>query len=201
MIGRIYKIIHRQSDICYIGSTINMLKHRWYQHTGHFTLWEKGDSNKGCSIYPHFKKHGIEQFKIILIKEYDVCDKKQLLAYETLWINKFRRTCVNQVHAFAILRQEKRKQYRENNQEAIREQLMEYRNTNAEAIREQNKKYRAANADVIRERKKKYRTTHAAAIRESQNKKYDCECGGRFSTTSRYTHIKTMKHANWVAAQ
>ncbi|GMF36438.1 unnamed protein product [Phytophthora lilii] len=51
------------------------------------------------SIFEHFDRHGIEQFKIILIKEYEVADKTHLRAYEQLWINKLRHSCVNKNNA------------------------------------------------------------------------------------------------------
>ena len=31
-IGKVYKIIHTQSDICYVGSTTASLKSRWWSH-------------------------------------------------------------------------------------------------------------------------------------------------------------------------
>jgi GIY-YIG catalytic domain len=75
MIGTIYKIIHAQSDICYVGSTLNKeLKQRWKHHKEDYSKWLNGKPN-GLSIYPSFKQPGIDQFKIILIKEYEVVDR------------------------------------------------------------------------------------------------------------------------------
>ncbi|KAF1780171.1 GIY-YIG domain [Phytophthora cactorum] len=89
MIGKIYRIVHLQSEMCYIGSTFNLLKHRWNGHKSQFKHWDEGKTTKGCSIYPYFKEHGIDQFKMVLIKEYEVADRAQLLAYEQLWIIAF----------------------------------------------------------------------------------------------------------------
>lgn len=89
MIGRVYKIVHSQSDICYVGSTINELRVRWNNHKA---------LDNTCAIADHIKKHGADQFKIILIKEYEVVDRKHLLAYETLWMSKLK--CINKQAAF-----------------------------------------------------------------------------------------------------
>ncbi|KUF84774.1 hypothetical protein AM588_10001756 [Phytophthora nicotianae] len=118
MIGSIYIIIHSQSDICYVGSTLNKeLKQRWKQHKEDYAKWLKGP-RKEIAIYPSFKRHGIDQFKIVLVKQYDVVDRKHLEAYEQLWINIFRKTAVNKVNPFSIktmARKEYDKQYREMN--------------------------------------------------------------------------------------
>jgi len=81
-------MVHNQSNVVYVGSTFNQLKKRWAQHKSQF----KTDPSE-ISIYSYFKKHGIENFKIVLIKEYEVSsknlqDKKHLSVYETLWIKK-----------------------------------------------------------------------------------------------------------------
>mgnify|MGYP001546348743 CR=1 FL=1 len=73
MIGRVYKIIHNQSELIYIGSTINKLKYRWQQHKNNYKYWVYGRSDRShCSLYKYFLKYGIENFKIILIKEYNL---------------------------------------------------------------------------------------------------------------------------------
>lgn len=82
MKGKIYKIIHNQSGNIYIGSTICKLSKRFSQH--------KNSVDKNNSGFYRFVTNngGFDNFQIILIKEYEVFDKKNLLAYEQLWINK-----------------------------------------------------------------------------------------------------------------
>ncbi|GMF38340.1 unnamed protein product [Phytophthora lilii] len=84
MIGKIYKIIHNQSNIIYIGSTFNDLKGRFAQHKADYKR------KHNISIYEYFERYGIENFKIILIKEYEVIDRRHLEVYEQLWINKLK---------------------------------------------------------------------------------------------------------------
>ena len=100
MIGRIYKIIDCQSELCYIGSTCSELKLRWSRHKEAYGRWLKGDKKYSVSIYPFFQQHGVERFKTVLIKEYEIEDKTHLSAYEQLWINKFRKTCINSNNPF-----------------------------------------------------------------------------------------------------
>lgn len=112
-VGRIYKIVSTQSDHVYIGSTFNTLRDRFRQHKNAYEQWLKG-KNGEVSIYSFFKQFGAEAFKMILIKEYNVVDRKHLEAYEALWISKS--ICVNQVVPFHIKKLSK-KQYHEANKE------------------------------------------------------------------------------------
>ena len=118
MLGRIYKIIDRQSDICYIGSTCSDLKLRWSRHKDGYRRWLEGDKKYNVSIYQYLEEYGIDRFKMILIKEYEVEDKTHLTAYEQLWINKFRKTCINNNNPFRFQRLHK-KDYNKKNKEAI----------------------------------------------------------------------------------
>lgn len=94
--GRIYRIIcYSDPSINYIGSTFDTLRNRWQRHKAHYKA-----RRNNLSIYSYFDKIGIDNFKILLIKEYKVVDKSHLRAYEQLWINKT--NCVNTQSAFCI---------------------------------------------------------------------------------------------------
>lgn len=127
MIGTIYRIIHIESDIQYIGSTFDEPRKRWQKHKYDFLKWMSDESRKSCSIVPFFKKYGIDKFRLIKIKEYDVIDRKHLEAYEQLWISKIK--CVNKKESFRIgwlyyqanrdYFNAKKKEYREANKHEI----------------------------------------------------------------------------------
>jgi hypothetical protein len=94
--GRIYKIICSKSNDVYVGSTFNVLKARMQ---GHKIAFKRGEMLGG---YPQFMEHGWESLKMILISEYQVVDRKHLLMYETLWMNKLQACNINL--AFQILK-------------------------------------------------------------------------------------------------
>ena len=112
MIGTIYKITKiNDISICYIGSTFKTIAERWSNH-------KKNNNGNRCVIYNYIKTYGTNAFKIQMIKEYDVIDKKHLQAYEQLWVNKFKlkNSCINKNNTFGILKKEK-KLYAENKEE------------------------------------------------------------------------------------
>ncbi|DAZ95476.1 TPA: hypothetical protein N0F65_001956 [Lagenidium giganteum] len=124
MIGSVYKIVCSQSDICYVGSTFNLLKHRMSGHRSNLKRWEEGKATSEVAIYPYFKKYGPYEFKILLIKQYEVADRAQLLAYETLWINKFKKTCVNKLPPFGLLERKNRERAQKDIMTLIKMYLM-----------------------------------------------------------------------------
>lgn len=169
MIGKIYKIIHTQSDIVYVGSTFNTLRNRWASH--------KAPKYTKCAIHPYIKQYGQEQFKIILIKEYEVVDRTHLEAYEQLWINKLK--CINISNTIKIQKHYS-KNYYEKNKVLISEKCKTYRNTNPE---------------IIKERKRLYRESNKEQISEKAKQKIICEvCNSSFRKGGINRHEKTKKH-------
>lgn len=179
MIGRIYKIVHAQSDIIYVGMTTTSLAKRWYSHKSDYDK----DNHSKISIYPLMKQHGIDQFKIMLVKEYEVIDKNHLKVYETLWINKLK--CINKVPSF--------------NPMSKKQQDHSYYLRNREERCAKVKAYAAANKDVIKERNKAYREKNKESIKAKKAEKIQCECGGSWSKGHGFArHQKTMKHQSYL---
>jgi hypothetical protein len=54
---------------------------------------------------------GMDKFEFNVLKTYLVCDKNHLHAYEQLWLNKYRSSCVNKKDTFGILKKFKKNQY------------------------------------------------------------------------------------------
>ena len=124
--GHIYMIwTPLNNSFCYIGSTFNRLHKRFEQHKDKYKKsLNKNNTEKQYSITPYFHKYGIENFKIDLIKSYNVVrthqkDHKHLEAYETLWICKTG-NCINKNLPFMPLKKEKQKQYYEDNKDKIK---------------------------------------------------------------------------------
>jgi len=136
-IGKVYRITKIDDPtVNYVGSTFTTLRQRWQQHK---TKYNNGCNR--CSIGKYFDKYGIDKFKIILIKEYEVCadnqkDNKHLRAYEQLWINKFKlqNCCINKQNSIGLLRREYLKEYRESNKDKIKEQKKQYYQANKEKV-------------------------------------------------------------------
>jgi len=76
-------------------------------------------------------------------------------------------------------------QYRIDNRENTRA----YQIANAAHIRA----YRETNADEIRAYHAKYRERNSTKIKE----KHVCECGGKFTTKNKSTHLQTLMHQAW----
>ena len=208
--GTIYKIICAITDDVYIGSTFNTLRNRWQQHKGYYNDWIDGKRNTRLSIYPYFKKYGIENFKIIKIKEYECVDRRHLESKEQLWISKSR--CVNKNNSFCIKKLtqllsyknnvEKYKLtqilYRKNNVYKIKEFNMEYRKNNVDKIKDISKKYRKKMGSILVEKKREYFETNKESILEKQKEKIDCVCGSKYTKRCKTRHEGTKKHKDYI---
>ncbi|DAZ98350.1 TPA: hypothetical protein N0F65_007157 [Lagenidium giganteum] len=105
---------------------------------------------------------------MVKIKQYEVADRSQLLAYETLWMSKFKKTRVNKVPAFSPMKIQRRK-----------EAQKKYWEANKEAMIEKNKTYNATNKDRLIEQ-------------------FQCDCGGKYQRRGKTYHFKTKKHIQWA---
>jgi len=170
--GRIYKIIAGQSRDCYVGSTFDQLNYRFKNHkVSHKSV------ERRCSV-DLFDKYGVDNCKIVLVKEYEVIDRRHLEVYETLWIKKLK--SINEVEPCGGLLRNEKQYYAENkeeistrskkryeaNKEVITEKVRVYYEKNKESISEQQKQYREQNKQKINERKRMY-----------DGAKVKCDCG------------------------
>jgi len=169
--GKVYKIIHTQSDIVYIGSTINTLRDRFKTHKS---------SHSKCVISKYIQEFGSDQFKIILIKEYEVVDKQHLRAYEQLWINKTK--CINYKSAFKISNITNRDNYQKN-KEKNKDYMVDYR-----------VKYREKNKEMLNAKDKQYREKNKEVIKKKQTEKIKCSCGKEISKANIAKHLKRVSH-------
>ena len=206
-IGHIYKIICTvEPTFCYIGSTFDVLWKRMGGHRKGYNAWI-GDRSKGkCSWYPYFEKYGIENFKIVLIKSYEVCreyckDRRHLEAYETLWINRHRGKCCNKVLPIGYLKKERAQKYYYQNKEHIDEYQKEYSRLNKATLDEYRKEYSEKNRVHISEYQKEYKQNNKAKIAERQNEKVECECGCTVSRSNITRHRKSKKHIKLMASK
>jgi hypothetical protein len=155
-IGRVYKIIPNQGDEVYIGSTINEIRKRFYNHKKNYLSYLSGKTTK-TRVYDIFDKYGTDNVNIILIKEYHIVDRLHLEAYETLWISKTK--CVNKCVPFQPLKKEKDRQssknYRLKNKDIVNQKDRDRYHNNIEERKKRAKKFRENNVEKIKEQNKK----------------------------------------------
>lgn len=192
--GKIYKIIYignENKNICYIGSTFNTLRDRFSKH--------KYITNTPTCLTPYIKKYGIKLFKILLIKEYEVYDRKHLQSKEQLWINKM--NCINKAIAFQpMTKKQLSKIYTINHKKEINLYRINYKeekkitdNNYYIKNKDKFKEYNIKNKDKIKEYNKEYGQKRVANNQE----KYLCECGTTIKLISKSSHLKSKFHKNY----
>lgn len=220
MKGSIYMITTSKADICYIGSTATTVAKRWQVHNDKYRQWLSMDK-KSISIFPYMKEHGLETFKIQLLKEYVVVDNKELLALEQLWINKYKRTAVNKNCAFQCMGKQaikaKSSEYQRTHREkhkdelnekakayrrANKDKLSEYKEANKARANEYSKEYRQANKDKAKE----YYQANKDKLKEKSKEKreadkVECGCGSTYQRAGKTSHQGSKKHSDWIASQ
>jgi len=197
--GTIYRIICLpEPSIQYIGSTFNQLKQRWAKHKQHYHEFNEGKrKGKHClSIYPYFDTHGIENFKLVKIKDYQVYrehekDNKHLRIYEQLWIAKTKN--VNVVNTFSI-KYLTAKDWRRRNKELISKKKKEYYENNKEQELKRSHDFYYNNLEHCKKRQAKYSEEH----KEYRYEKFNCDCGGKYTRDHKTRHLKSQKHIKYV---
>ena len=192
--GKIYKLVCSETGNIYYGSTIKTLKHRLKKHKA---------KNNTCSSKSFINP------TIHLIKNYPCNSKQELRDEEAKYIKDLE--CVN-----INIPGRTRKEYYKDNENKLKqwrldnaEKLKQYRFDNAEKQKEFNKQYRLDNLEKIKEQKKQWYLNNIEKQKETNkqyrldnnnklNKKFNCECGGKYTHRSKTIHLKTKKHLNYI---
>ena len=181
--GRIYKITSEATNEEYIGSTTQTLKQRLAEHTSKYlTFNNKSPHDK---YYTSFEilQHG--DAKISVHYEGVLDNKKELKQMEGKLIRETP-SCVNK-----YIPGRTQKQYRQDNEEHIKDMRRNYYARNKEHIAEQIKQYKENNYEWYVEYHKKYKQEN----KERLLNKHVCSfCGGKYATKHKTTHEKTKKH-------
>lgn len=67
-----------------------------------------------------------------------------------------------------------------------------------EAKREYDQKRYYGDIDYQRERARKYREENKDTINAKKKEKYQCECGGKYTTNNMHKHLETDKHQKYI---
>ena len=162
--ARIYKIVDNTNQNIYIGSTCKTLAQRLGQHRADYKRFLNEGNNNVTSF--EIIKNG--NYNIYLIEEFSCENIEQLRARERFFIESME--CVNR-----YIPGRTKHEYYENNKELMKEKQKKYHDNNLEYIQKYMKKYREDN--------KEYSKT-----------KIICNCGGKFTLSSKSIHYKTKKH-------
>lgn len=143
--GKIYKIINTTNDLIYYGSTIRDLNKRFNHHKN---CYKNKDDN--ITVYQIFDKYGIENCKIELVENYPCNSKRELELREGYYIKN--NNCVN----IKILGKT-RKEYYNENKEAINIKKREWEKNNKEKRQQQAREWKEKNKEAYKEYQKQYR--------------------------------------------
>tara|TARA_B110001469_G_scaffold75143_1_gene71292 strand:+ start:212 stop:772 length:561 start_codon:yes stop_codon:yes gene_type:complete len=177
----IYKIYCKDKDIkdCYIGSTTR-IKRRIAAH--------KHSCNKENSkAYNNYKytfireNGGFENWNFDIICK---CPKQDRYIMERWYIEN---TAYTNLNKYIPNRSRKeRNETNKKNKEKIQEYYKEYIKKNKNKYKNYDKNYQELNKDTIKDRK---------------NKKYECECGGKYTNANKNQHLKTIKHKTFISSK
>ena len=151
--GKIYKIVNDIDDYVYVGSTTDTLCRRL---TRHRTDMKR---NLTFNIYEHMKKHGIEHFKIILIRNACCSSREELLREERIEYDKIdKEKHLNKIRPLLTVEEKNnvKKDYYNNNKDKMKTWNKNWIEANKEKNKIQQKIYHKNNKEKISENKKIY---------------------------------------------
>ena len=219
-----YKLCCKDLNVneCYVGSTKQPLRKRFYQH-------KKSCNNINSKSYNEIKyvfireNGGIENWIIVEIERIDEdLDNQQRFKRERFWLEELKATLnsnipnrsikeyyaenkdkINEYHKQYRLDNKKQiieinKQYRLNNKEQIKEKKKQYRLDNKEKIKGKQKEHYENNKTKINEKKKEYYENKNTKINEKRRIKIECGCGNVYSYGDKARHFKTKKHNQFL---
>lgn len=167
--SKIYKIVSKNTDKIYIGSTKKTLDERLKKHERNYKSFKNGKYNNVTS----FNILELGDYDIILIANVSVENKTELLKIEGGYIMNE----INVVNKFVAGRTKKEYNHQryEKNKDKMNEITQQYKNENKDKINELNQQYRNKNKDKI-------------------NEKFTCDCGGKYTNANCARHLKSKKH-------
>jgi hypothetical protein len=142
--SKIYSIRSNNTDLIYIGSTIQPLSKRLSGHRGSYSSYLKGGTAKYCKSYNILE---LGDYYIELIENFSCNNKEELHKKEGEHIRL--NNCVNKVIAGRT-----KKEYREDNKDKIKELEKKWKENNKDKIGERQKIYREDNKEILRYKRK-----------------------------------------------
>ena len=181
----VYKISFKDCDEFYIGSTVNIYN-RKKKHK--YSCYNEKSKEHNYKLYQFIREHNYEWEDVIFVflEEYEtVLDDLELRKKEQSFMDKLKPT-LNELNAYRTEEQHKKQK---------REIGIKYRKENKEEMREKDKKYYQENKEKIKEQAKIWYYKNQAKLNEKSN----CDCGGKYTYSSKSKHKKTKLHQDYLA--
>ena len=193
--SKVYMIRDNINGKFYIGSTCNSLSARLSKH--------KNDTKRrpNSGVYKYFNEIGVENLKIILIEEYQLENKSQLLREEDKVIQLYKNddNCLNVNRAFTELNQyEYNKIYYEQNIEKLQNYAKHYNDQNKELIAKKKKNYLLLHADYFKNLSKLRYIEKRNSILENMKENVTCSCCIEILKFNLKKHQRTKKHETLI---
>ena len=199
--GQIYKIVDKDFNKCYIGSTVQLLCKRMSGHRRGYKQYLNGKTNY-VAVYSMFDEYGIDNCKIVWIEDYPCSSKKELEAREGEMQKTF--DCINR-----RIEGRTRKEYCEDNKEYLQERSKQHREEHKEEKKIIDKEYYDKHKDEICERIRQQRKDDPEKFKERDKQAYpkkklmrqrpfECICGVVCKFSSRLSHFQSQKHQQYI---
>jgi len=179
MIGRLYKIVSKQTDKVYYGSTERTLEQRFQSHKSEFKILK----TSACEILCY------DDCEIILLDIVEVANIKELKTYERKYIET--NECVNK----NIPGRTKHEYYLKNRNKCL-EKSKEYQQT--DKSKEYRKQKYLENSETLLEKNKEYRLQNRDKIKEKKTEKMTCICSKTFTRQCKAAHERSQFHCQFI---
>jgi len=146
--GKVYAIRSHQTEMFYIGSTINSLTKRLSSHIADYKIWTRDNKGKWVSSYEVLK---YDDHYIELVENYPCADKNELQKREGELIRKYNKNCVNRLIPKRTI-----KEWCEDHKEELAAKKKTYRAEHKHAIKARDANYYKNNADKIKVHRAEY---------------------------------------------
>ena len=187
MIYYFYKIVcENLPDYSYVGST-RAFDNRKYTHKSNCN--NKNCKMYNCKLYKIIRENdGWDNWRMVCIHQGEYSDKRSAEIKEeelrvALNANMNSQRCY-------ITEEERTEQKKECDKE--------YYEKNKEKRKEYQKEYREKNKDYYKEYDKEYREQNNEQIKKRQNKKFECECNGKYTYANKSRHLKSKIHQKYL---
>ena len=174
--GKIYKIINRETDDVYYGSTIQTIKNRFTDHKKNYKVY----LNDKYDYVTSFEIVKYSSCKIVLVENFPCKSRYELEVRERYYIEKYK--CVNKIVPTRTRKEwkndnkdilkEKRKQNYQENKDEIKEQRRQYYQDNIEQISKHNKNHYQKNKEKCKKEANEYYAENTEKILEQKKQYY-----------------------------